>query len=95
MVFFFQAKPAFELRLSLVGSDMGIRDSSKPTRSAAATALDAGDEALIGDVQQRHTGRFIDAAALGLDDAVLDLVAHAEAMAVPYTHLRQPTKPPA
>ncbi|MGY2931171.1 hypothetical protein ACVWZ6_000773 [Bradyrhizobium sp. GM6.1] len=43
--------------------------------------VDAGDEALIGDVQQRHTGRFIDAAALGLDDAVLDLVAHAEAVA--------------
>ena len=26
-------------------------------------------------------GRFVDAAALGLDDAVLDLVAHAEAVA--------------
>src|SRR3954466_5300611 len=43
--------------------------------------VDAGDEALIGDVQQRHAGRFIDAAALGFDDAVLDLVAHAEAVA--------------
>ena len=42
--------------------------------------VDAGDEAFIGDVQQRHARRFVDAAALGLDDPVLDLVAHAEAM---------------
>ena len=32
-------------------------------------------------MQQRQTRRFVDAAALGLDDAVLDLVAHAEPMA--------------
>ena len=37
-------------------------------------------QALVGDVQQRHAGRLVDAAALGLDDPVLDLVAHAEAM---------------
>ena len=41
--------------------------------------VDAGDEPLVGDEQQRHAGRLVDAAALGLDDAVLDLVAHAEA----------------
>jgi hypothetical protein len=31
--------------------------------------------------QQRHGRGLVDAAALGLDDAVLDLVAHAEAVA--------------
>ena len=31
--------------------------------------------------QQRHAGRLVDAAALRLDDAVLDLVAHAEPVA--------------
>jgi hypothetical protein len=43
--------------------------------------VDAGYQALVGNVQQGHSGRFIDAAALGLDDPVLDLIAHAEAMA--------------
>src|SRR5581483_9420906 len=42
--------------------------------------VDAGDQPFVGNEQQRHAGRFVDAAALGLDDAVLDLVAHAEAM---------------
>jgi hypothetical protein len=41
----------------------------------------AGDQPLVGDVQQRHARRLVDAAALGLDDAVLDLVAHAQAVA--------------
>ena len=43
--------------------------------------VDAGDQPLVGQVQQRHARRLVDAAALGLDDAVLDLVAHAEAVA--------------
>jgi hypothetical protein len=43
--------------------------------------VDAGDQALVGDEQQRQAGRLVDAAALGFDDAVLDLVAHAEAVA--------------
>jgi hypothetical protein len=43
--------------------------------------VDAGDEPLVGDVQERHSGRLVDPAALGLDDPVLDLVAHADAMA--------------
>ena len=32
-------------------------------------------------MQQRQSRRLVDASALGLDDAVLDLVAHAEAVA--------------
>ena len=43
--------------------------------------VDAGDEALVGDEEQRQARRLVDAAALGLDDAVLDLVGHAEAVA--------------
>ena len=43
--------------------------------------VDAGDEALVGDEEQREAWGFVDAAALGLDDAVLDLVAHAKAVA--------------
>ena len=43
--------------------------------------VDAGDQALVGDVQQRHARGLVDAAALGLDDAVLDLVTHAQAVA--------------
>ena len=38
-------------------------------------------EPLVGDVQQRQPGRLVDAAALGLDNPVLDLVAHAQAVA--------------
>ena len=43
--------------------------------------VDAGDEALVGDEEQREAGGFVDAAGLGFDDAVLDLVGHAEAVA--------------
>ena len=43
--------------------------------------MDAGDEALVGDVEQRHTGGFVDAAGLRFDDAVLDLIGHAETVA--------------
>ena len=42
--------------------------------------VDAGDEPLVGDEQQREPGPFVNAAALRLDDAVLDLIAHAEAV---------------
>ena len=43
--------------------------------------MDRRDEALVGDVQQGEARRLVDAAALGLDDPVLDLVAHPEAVA--------------
>ena len=46
-----------------------------------AFVVDAGDEPLIGDVQQGHGGGFVNAPALGLDDAILNLIGHAEAMA--------------
>ncbi len=36
---------------------------------------------VVGDVQERQTRRFVDPAALRFDDAVFDLVAHAEAVA--------------
>ena len=41
---------------------------------------DAVHQALVRDEQQRHRGRLVDATALRLDDAVLDLVAHAQAV---------------
>ena len=40
--------------------------------------MNAGDEAFVGKEEKRHARSFIDAAGLGLDDAVLDLVGHAE-----------------
>ena len=43
--------------------------------------VDGVEETLKGDVQQRHCRRLVDAAGLRLDDAVLDLVGHAEPMA--------------
>ena len=43
--------------------------------------VDAGDEALVGDEEQGEAGGLVDAAGLGFDDAVLDLVGHAEAVA--------------
>src|SRR5215831_20711339 len=43
--------------------------------------VDRGQEPLVGDVEKRHAWRLVDAAALRLDHAVLDLVRHAEAVA--------------
>jgi hypothetical protein len=43
--------------------------------------VDAGHQPLVGEVQQRHARGLVDAPALRLDDAVLDLVAHAQAVA--------------
>ena len=43
--------------------------------------VDRGQQPLVGDLQERHPGRLVDAAALRLDDAVLDLVGHAEPVA--------------
>ena len=43
--------------------------------------VDGRQQPLVGDVQQRHAGRLVDAAALGVDHPVLDLVAHAQAVA--------------
>ena len=54
--------------------------AADPVLLDGVLVVDAGDQTFVGDVQQRHAGRFVDAAALGLDDAILDLVAHAEAV---------------
>ena len=43
--------------------------------------VNAGDEALVGDEEQGEAGRLVNAAALGLDDPVLNLIGHAQAMA--------------
>ncbi len=43
--------------------------------------MDGGQESLVGDVQEGESRRLIDAATLCFDDAVLDLVAHAETVA--------------
>ena len=43
--------------------------------------MDAGDEALVGGEEQSEAGGFVDAAGFCFDDAVLDLVGHAEAVA--------------
>ena len=42
--------------------------------------VNAGDEALVHDIEQRQARRLVNAAALGLNDAVLNLVAHAQAV---------------
>src|SRR4051812_2513392 len=62
-----------------------VEQASQPTAHRAVVLLrslvvDAGQEALVADAQQGEPGRFVDAAALRFDDAVLDLVAHAEAV---------------
>src|SRR5579859_1677742 len=54
--------------------------AADPVLLDGVLVVDAGDQALVGDVQQRHAGSFVDAAALCLDDPVLDLVAHAKTM---------------
>ena len=46
-----------------------------------ALVVDRRHQPLVGDVQQAEGGGLVDAPALGLDDAVLDLVAHAEPVA--------------
>jgi hypothetical protein len=70
------------------GSNQRPWYSRRPELAAVVAVLldgvfvvDAGDQALVGDEQQRQAGGLVDAAALGLDDAVLDLVAHAQAVA--------------
>jgi hypothetical protein len=42
--------------------------------------VDRRHEPLVGDEQQSHRRGLVDAAALGLDDPVLDLVGHAQAV---------------
>ena len=42
--------------------------------------MDAGDQPLVADEQQRHPGGLVDATALGFDDPVFDLIAHAQAV---------------
>src|SRR5258708_39632751 len=63
-----------------------IQEAAKLTAVVAVLldgvlVVDAGDQAIVGDEQESKTGRFVDAAAIGLDDAVFDMVAHAEAVA--------------
>src|SRR5262249_59003270 len=61
----------------------------QPSEPAAVLAVlldgvlvvNAGDEPLVADEEQRHPRRFVDAAALRFDDPVLDLIRHAEAVA--------------
>ena len=43
--------------------------------------MNAIDKTLVGEIEQRHAGRLVDAAALGLNDAILDLIRHAETVA--------------
>src|SRR5690606_38892720 len=42
--------------------------------------VDRVEQALVGDVEEGHAGGLVESTALGLDDAVLDLVARAEAV---------------
>ncbi|VXB84363.1 hypothetical protein BACI9J_250001 [Bacillus altitudinis] len=50
-------------------------------RGDGVLVVDRVEQALVGDVQQRHARRLVDAAALRLDDAVLDLVGRTQAVA--------------
>src|ERR1039458_2690723 len=43
--------------------------------------VDAGDEALVSNKEQGEARSLVDAAALGLDDSILNLVRHAQAVA--------------
>ncbi len=47
--------------------------------------VDARQEAFVGDVQEGHPRRLVDAPALGLDDAVFDLIGHPQPVAPPNT----------
>ena len=42
--------------------------------------VDAADQALVSDVQQGHAWGFVNATRFGFDDAVFNLVRHAQAM---------------
>src|ERR1039458_9247561 len=42
--------------------------------------VDAGDEAFVSDKEQGHARSLVDAAALGLDDSVFNLIGHAQAV---------------
>ncbi len=42
--------------------------------------MNTGQQTLIGNMQQRHSRGFIDAAALRFDDTVFDLIAHTQTM---------------
>jgi len=42
--------------------------------------VNAGDEAFVGDEEQGEARRLVDAAALGLDDTILNLIGHTEAV---------------
>ncbi len=42
--------------------------------------VNGAEQSLVRDEQQGHAGRLVDTAALGLDDAVLDLVGHTKTM---------------
>src|SRR3546814_1863506 len=53
--------------------------------------MDAGNQAFVGNVQQGQSRGFVDAAAFCLDDAVFDLVAHAQAVAPANTRSEEHT----
>ncbi len=40
--------------------------------------MNTGNQPLVSDEQERHTRRFVNTAALGLDNTVFNLVAHAQ-----------------
>src|SRR5271169_6656075 len=42
--------------------------------------VDAGDEALVSDKEQSKARSLVDPAALGLDDSILNLIGHAQAV---------------
>ena len=52
--------------------------------------MNTGQQALVSDVQQRHSRGFIDATAFRFDDTVFNLIAHAQtvttANAVSFQH---------
>ena len=43
--------------------------------------MDAVDEAFVTGMEEGHCWGFIDATRLGLDDPILDLIAHPESVA--------------
>ena len=43
--------------------------------------VNRGDQSFIRDEQERHSWRFVDAAALSFNDSILDLIRHAKSMA--------------
>src|SRR5690349_18163408 len=71
-----------EARLRVVPATL-VEQSAEPATEVRVLiervlVVDRAEQPLVRDVEERHAGRFVDAAALRLDDAVLDLIADAE-----------------